>query len=422
MKAFKVVADIIRWNANLDVLKSDTCTTVFSVPPNSDVENGYFKNAIITTSKDTGIDPRFILAVAMQESNGCVHVHSTVSNDGTTRNPGLMQDHDGDHTCNLAKDTNKERIATIKTAFPEVIWNTQNMLANCPEIMVTGMVMDGVKGTKAGDGLQQTLRQAMSGGGPVNHKRQADSSSATVPIPAELSACNAAVIAQFSNAVWENAVQYMQMAYSGSPLTPQNTSTDVAPSSAAAAPSTADATSSTLDAYGGASAFSTHYESEFPAASALSTLDAYGGASDYSTHYASEFPAAPTTFNTSVIAAGSIYPASESTDAATAIDTTETMTSTNIQTQIASSPSYGPASPASSAPPSSSSADTATSGSGDFSAASAQMYYRAARIYNSGRLPDPNALEDAASSTKCYVSDVANRLVGWNGKPATGCT
>ena len=396
MKAFKVVADIIRWNANLDVLKSDTCTTVFSVPPNSDVENGYFKNAIITASKDTGIDPRFILAVAMQESNGCVHVHSTVSNDGSTRNPGLMQDHDGDHTCNLAKDTNKERIATIKTAFPEVIWNTQNMLANCPEIMVTGMVMDGVKGTKAGDGLQQTLRQAMSGGGPVNHKRQADSSSATVPIPAELSACNAAAIAQFSNAVWQNAVQYMQMAYSGSPLTPQNASTDVAPSSAAAAPSTADATSS--------------------------TLDAYGGASDFSTHYASEFPAAPTTFNTSVIAAGSIYPASGSTDAATAIDTTETMTSTNIQTQIASSPSYGPASPASSAPPSSSSADTATSGSGDLSAALAQMYYRAARIYNSGRLSDPNALEDAASSTKCYVSDVANRLVGWNGKPATGCT
>ena len=45
----------------------------------------------------TGVDHRFILAVIMQESGGCVRAPTT--NYGV-RNPGLMQDHNGSGTCN----------------------------------------------------------------------------------------------------------------------------------------------------------------------------------------------------------------------------------------------------------------------------------------------------------------------------------
>ena len=43
----------------------------------------------------------------------------------------------------------------------------------------------------------------------------------------------------------------------------------------------------------------------------------------------------------------------------------------------------------------------------------ALLYYQAARIYNSGSLPADGNLSGVTGSTKCYVSDVANRLVGW---------
>jgi hypothetical protein len=41
------------------------------------------------------IDARVILGTIMQESSGNVHVKTTVSPDGSVRNPGLMQSHNG---------------------------------------------------------------------------------------------------------------------------------------------------------------------------------------------------------------------------------------------------------------------------------------------------------------------------------------
>ena len=43
----------------------------------------------------------------------------------------------------------------------------------------------------------------------------------------------------------------------------------------------------------------------------------------------------------------------------------------------------------------------------------AQAFYYAARIYNSGSIPNKNDLGNAGGATNCYVSDVANRLTGW---------
>ena len=52
----------------------------------------------------------------------------------------------------------------------------------------------------------------------------------------------------------------------------------------------------------------------------------------------------------------------------------------------------------------------------------AQAYYRAARFYNSG--PDSlkdNMELDSPGATRCYCSDIANRLLGWVNSPTT-CT
>ena len=50
----------------------------------------------------------------------------------------------------------------------------------------------------------------------------------------------------------------------------------------------------------------------------------------------------------------------------------------------------------------------------------AQAYYRAARFYNSGpeSLPaEANGDLGSKGATRCYASDIANRLIGWsNGK------
>ena len=56
---------------------------------------------------------------------------STISPSGQVRNPGLLQDHDGTHTCN---DNGK-----IRTP--------------CPNEEILGMVMDGVAGTSNGKGF-----------------------------------------------------------------------------------------------------------------------------------------------------------------------------------------------------------------------------------------------------------------------------
>ena len=55
------------------------------------------------------------------------------------RNPGLMQDHDGDATCNSDK--------------------TGNVLNPCPAAMIEQMIREGTAGTNSGDGLANCLNQ-----------------------------------------------------------------------------------------------------------------------------------------------------------------------------------------------------------------------------------------------------------------------
>ena len=404
----------------MKILKSESCMNAFNVPNNSDQEIDFLKQAVIQASDQTGIDKRFILAIAMQESNGCVHVHSTVSPDGKVRNPGLMQDHDGDHTCNLHKDNNNARIKTIKTSFESYAWNADNMLANCPEEMITGMINDGVQGTTAGDGLKQTLQKALAAVGPVINKRQASTLSPTMAIPAELSACNAAAIVEFSNSVWQNAVQYMQMAYATNLLAfqgPQATTvstiaTSVATfytsssTSAYSAPPTTLATSVVVN------------NSDLEASSSILTEASAATAAIASLpNSEAELTSQPYSLAALAPTAASF----EHTDVATSVPASDEASAATPSPSLAAYTVMVSPTPAAATSAAAGASSNDSTGTANFARANAQAYYRAARIYNSGQLPNPGVLEEAASSTRCYASDVANRLVGWNGLPASGC-
>ncbi|KAL8685135.1 MAG: hypothetical protein Q9218_007954, partial [Villophora microphyllina] len=77
-------------------LINNSCT-LYHVPLNSPYETAAIHNATLLISLETNLDPRFILAIILQESSGCVRVPTSYY---SVRNPGLMQDHNGPATCN----------------------------------------------------------------------------------------------------------------------------------------------------------------------------------------------------------------------------------------------------------------------------------------------------------------------------------
>ncbi|KAB5518149.1 hypothetical protein GE09DRAFT_1066138 [Coniochaeta sp. 2T2.1] len=111
-----------------------SCST-WGVPNNSGPEIGAIWDAIQQVAGETGVDHRFILAVIIQESGGCVRAPTT--NYGV-RNPGLMQDHNGAATCN----------------------ENGNVQTPCPTGTITQMVREGTAGTTSGDGLANCINQA----------------------------------------------------------------------------------------------------------------------------------------------------------------------------------------------------------------------------------------------------------------------
>lgn len=98
------------------------------------------RNAIQYVAYEARVDHRFILAVVMQESLGCVRVHTT--NNGVV-NRGLLQGHAGNATCNSGT-----------VGVPGTVLNP------CPDNQIYGMIQDGVGGTTAGDGLAGILNTA----------------------------------------------------------------------------------------------------------------------------------------------------------------------------------------------------------------------------------------------------------------------
>jgi LysM repeat protein len=105
--------NLIEFNSKL-MLNNDTSSEVASIV-----------KWIPIIAQESGIDPRVILCIIMQESGGNVNVATTVS-PGGVRNPGIMQSHNG-----VAFDPNN------------------------PDARIAQMIRDGTEGTSSGDGLVQ---------------------------------------------------------------------------------------------------------------------------------------------------------------------------------------------------------------------------------------------------------------------------
>jgi len=62
------------WNYNVPIMQQSCVNDGWSTENDSDQEVADMKTAIQAVASDSGVDERFILAIIMQESNGCVRV------------------------------------------------------------------------------------------------------------------------------------------------------------------------------------------------------------------------------------------------------------------------------------------------------------------------------------------------------------
>jgi hypothetical protein len=115
------------WAANLPLMQ-EACGWNGWGAENSATEINYIKEAINEVTNCTGVDRRYMLAIVMQESKGCVRAPTTSNG---IPNPGLMQSHRGSISCDGVNP--------------------------CPKDRIVQMIRDGTAGTAHGDGLMQTL-------------------------------------------------------------------------------------------------------------------------------------------------------------------------------------------------------------------------------------------------------------------------
>ncbi|OJD38865.1 glycoside hydrolase [Diplodia corticola] len=124
------------WNTNKDQILAKSCGYNGWGADDSSAEIQAIYDSIQTVATETKVDHRFILAIIVQESKGCVRVPTTGNPDPNIFNPGLMQCHSGDGTC-----ANKNP---------------------CPNSAILQMIREGSAGTNKGDGLAQVLNKAQS--------------------------------------------------------------------------------------------------------------------------------------------------------------------------------------------------------------------------------------------------------------------
>ena len=115
----------------------------FDANNDSEEELSYLSSSIQSVATSSGVDARFILAIVLQESNGCVRVGTT---DNGVSNPGLMQSHSGTGSCGNSKQS------------------------PCPESEILQMIKDGTEGTSSGDGLKQCLARNGGSGAAAYYK------------------------------------------------------------------------------------------------------------------------------------------------------------------------------------------------------------------------------------------------------------
>jgi len=146
---------------------------VGDVAANSADETAEIYDAIQAVAAESLLDHRFILAVILQESNGCVRVPTTYSPaPDFIMNPGLMQSFEGTGTCNSGAG---------------------QILDPCPVDMIYQMIEDGAMGTAAGvaagnggDGLVQALNRAPGTGAQAFYQAARLYNSGSIPSSGDL--------------------------------------------------------------------------------------------------------------------------------------------------------------------------------------------------------------------------------------------
>lgn len=113
----------------------------WSVPDDTAQEIEDMRQAIVSISGLTGLDERFILAVIMQESTGCVRVITTAYSHA---NPGLMQSYNGTGSCN---------------GNSPAVGISGDVQYPCPQAEIYQQILDGSNGTVWGPGLRQDYAQ-----------------------------------------------------------------------------------------------------------------------------------------------------------------------------------------------------------------------------------------------------------------------
>lgn len=133
---------LARFDTNAGLMKQACSNHGLRGRDTTDAEIGSLYWAIQSVAKATKVDHRFILAVVMQESGGCVRIYATAVDHP---NPGLMQSHAGTFNCNTGND--------------KAPWG--QMKTPCPWADIYGMISDGAGGTAQGDGLAGCLNKAV---------------------------------------------------------------------------------------------------------------------------------------------------------------------------------------------------------------------------------------------------------------------
>lgn len=116
----------------------------YSVENNSDQELADLRAAILSVGHNSTLDVRLILAIVLQESEGCVRAPTSY---WSHANPGLMQSYQGTGSCNTNNNTAGAPVDQALVQVP------------CSASQIRQQIQDGAVGTQTGPGLATDWKQ-----------------------------------------------------------------------------------------------------------------------------------------------------------------------------------------------------------------------------------------------------------------------
>lgn len=144
----------------------------YGVADGSGPEVGSIYNDIQQIAQKSGVDHRFILAVTMEESNGCVRIPTSIAPDANPSiyDPGLTQPYGCCYTCNTSeRDEYNEHLCVVIHAL-----EMSNLVLNSnmyPVVLkhhltdtIRHTIQEGAVSIDSGDGVATLLKVNQSQG------------------------------------------------------------------------------------------------------------------------------------------------------------------------------------------------------------------------------------------------------------------